>query len=151
MNAAIDSNNDRAAIAAKNRTGNRLHRVITAKTASEAETAIGYLRSPLAIRARCENILEAAFAGELQHFAVEMTAMPKVIDEVVAVTRANYPTTAFMPWPRSPSKGPGSIPGNFRRTMSGPRSIPANRHSVICNYWCLRFSRLRRQIASNSQ
>ena len=59
--------------------------------ASEIETAVEYLRSPLAIRARCENILEAGFAGELEHFAIEMTAMPKVIDEVVAVTRANYP------------------------------------------------------------
>jgi hypothetical protein len=60
--------------------------------ASEAETAIAYLRSPLAIRARCENILEKGFGGELEHFAVEMTAMRKVIDEVVAVTRERYPT-----------------------------------------------------------
>jgi hypothetical protein len=62
--------------------------------ASEDETAVAYLRSPLAIRARCENILETGFAGELEHFAIEMTAMPRVIDEVVAVTRANYPTLA---------------------------------------------------------
>jgi hypothetical protein len=60
--------------------------------ASEDETAIGYLRSPLAIRARCENILEAGFGGELEHFAVDMTAMSRVVDEVVAVTRANYPS-----------------------------------------------------------
>src|SRR5262245_37380113 len=60
--------------------------------ASVDETAVAYLRSPLAIRARCENILEAGFSGALEHFAVEMTAMPRVIDEVVAVTRANYPT-----------------------------------------------------------
>jgi hypothetical protein len=60
--------------------------------ASEDETAVAYLRSPLAIRARCENILEKGFAGELEHFAIEMTEMPRVIDEVIAVTRANYPT-----------------------------------------------------------
>src|SRR5687767_199798 len=60
--------------------------------ASEDETAVAYLRSPLAIRARCENILEACFEGRLRHFAVEMTAMPRVIDEVVAVTHANYPS-----------------------------------------------------------
>ena len=60
--------------------------------ASEDETAVAYLRSPLAIRARCENILDAGFEGRLRHFAVEMTAMPRVIDEVVAVTRANYPS-----------------------------------------------------------
>jgi hypothetical protein len=62
-----------------------------APTANEVDTAIGYLRSPLAIRARCENILDKGFAGELEHFAVDMAAMPRVIDEVVAVTRANYP------------------------------------------------------------
>src|SRR5215203_1427490 len=59
--------------------------------ASEDETAVAYLRSPLAIRARCENILEKGFAGELEHFAIEMVEMPRVIDEVAAVTRANYP------------------------------------------------------------
>lgn len=62
--------------------------------ASEDETAVAYLRSPLAIRARCENILEAALAGKLEHFAIDMTAMPRVIDEVAAVTRKNYPTLA---------------------------------------------------------
>ena len=62
--------------------------------ASEDETAVAYLRSPLAIRARCENILEKGFAGELEHFAIEMTEMPRVIDEVVAVTQSNYPTLA---------------------------------------------------------
>ncbi|HEY5922887.1 MAG TPA: DUF1688 family protein [Kofleriaceae bacterium] len=59
---------------------------------SEDETAVAYLRAPLAIRARCENILEKGFAGELEHFAIEMTAMSRVIDEVVAVTHERYPT-----------------------------------------------------------
>ncbi len=60
--------------------------------ASDDETAVAYLRSPLAIRARCENILEAGFSGALEHFAIEMTEMPRVIDAVVTVTRANYPS-----------------------------------------------------------
>ncbi len=60
--------------------------------ASDDETAVGYLRSPLAIRARCENILEKGVAGVLEHFAIEMSAMSTVIDEVVAVTRAAYPS-----------------------------------------------------------
>ncbi len=60
-------------------------------SASE-ETAVAYLRSPLAIRARCENILEAGLAGMLRHFSIEMSALPAVVDEVVAVTRAAYPT-----------------------------------------------------------
>lgn len=61
-------------------------------TTADEETAIAYLRSPLAIRARCENILEAALAGTLAHFAVDLDALPKVVDEVVAVTRQRYPT-----------------------------------------------------------
>ena len=61
-------------------------------SASDEEIAVAYLRSPLSIRARCENILEAGFSGALEHFAIEMTAMPRVIDEVVAVTRQSYPS-----------------------------------------------------------
>jgi hypothetical protein len=59
-------------------------------SASE-ETAVAYLRSPLAIRARCENVLEAGLAGLLKHFAIDLTALPRVIDEVVATTRTSYP------------------------------------------------------------
>lgn len=62
---------------------------------SETETAVAYLRSPLAIRARCENILEAGLAGKLAHFSIDLSAMPRVVDEVVAVTRAQYPTLAI--------------------------------------------------------
>src|SRR4051794_19087989 len=53
--------------------------------------AIAYLRSPLAIRARCEAIFEAGLAGSLAHFAVDLGALPAVVDKVVAVTRAAYP------------------------------------------------------------
>lgn len=52
---------------------------------------VAYLRSPLAIRARCENILEAGLAGSLAHFAIDLAAMPRVTERVVAVTRAAYP------------------------------------------------------------
>ncbi len=60
-------------------------------TVSTSATALAYLRSPLAIRARCEAILEAALAGTSEHFTVELEALPVVIDEVVRVTRAQYP------------------------------------------------------------
>jgi hypothetical protein len=50
-----------------------------------------YLRSPLAIRARCEAVFEAALAGSTEHFAVELAALPAVVDEVVRVTRERYP------------------------------------------------------------
>ncbi|HEX7836767.1 MAG TPA: DUF1688 family protein, partial [Kofleriaceae bacterium] len=58
---------------------------------SDVRSAIAYLRSPLAIRARCEAILEAGLAGSLAHFAVDLGALPAVADKVVAVTRAAYP------------------------------------------------------------
>jgi hypothetical protein len=60
--------------------------------ARDEDTAVAYLRSPLAIRARCENVLEAGLAGRLAHFAIDMTALPRVIDEIVAVTRKQYPS-----------------------------------------------------------
>ena len=55
---------------------------------SDEETAIAYLRSALAIRARCENILDAGLAGKLTHFAINLDALPAVVEEVVATTRA---------------------------------------------------------------
>lgn len=55
-----------------------------------AAQAIAYLRSPLAIRARCEAIFEAALAGS-EHFEVKLEALPVVVDEVVRVTREQYP------------------------------------------------------------
>jgi hypothetical protein len=65
---------------------------MSAPHGSDVETAIAYLRSPLAIRARCENILDAALGGRLTHFAVELGAMSTVADEVAAITRASYPS-----------------------------------------------------------
>src|SRR6185436_11055384 len=58
---------------------------------SDVSAAIAYLRSPLAIRARCEAIFDAALAGALPHFALELGRLPTVVDRVVAVTRAAYP------------------------------------------------------------
>jgi hypothetical protein len=54
-------------------------------------SAIAYLRSPLAIRARCEAIFEVGLAGKLEHFKIELEALPVVVDEIVRVTREQYP------------------------------------------------------------
>jgi len=62
---------------------------------SELASAIAYLRSPLAIRARCENVFEAGVAGRLAHFAVDLEKLPAVADRVIAVTRAAYPELAI--------------------------------------------------------
>ena len=61
---------------------------------SEVGSAITYLRSPLAVRARCEQILEVGLGGGLAHFAVDLSALPAVIAKVVDVTRATYPDLA---------------------------------------------------------
>jgi hypothetical protein len=57
----------------------------------DVAAAIAYLRSPLAIRARCETIFEAGLAGSLHHFAIDLGALPAVVARVVEVTRAAYP------------------------------------------------------------
>jgi hypothetical protein len=57
--------------------------------------AIAYLRSPLAIRARCENILSAGTAGRLEHFGVALDRLDAVAERVAAVTRASYPDLAI--------------------------------------------------------
>jgi hypothetical protein len=62
---------------------------------SDVGAAIAYLRSPLAIRARCETLFEAALAGALAHFTIDLGALPAVVDKVVAVTRAAYPDLAI--------------------------------------------------------
>jgi len=62
---------------------------------SETATAIEYLRTPLAIRARCENIFQAARADKLQHFAIDMSKLDAAADRVVEVTKKAYPTLAI--------------------------------------------------------
>jgi hypothetical protein len=59
-------------------------------SADEA-AAVAYLRTPLAIRARCETILEVGLADELEHFTIALDAMPAVIDKVVEVMLAADP------------------------------------------------------------
>jgi Protein of unknown function (DUF1688) len=60
-------------------------------TAIDDSGAVTYLRTPLAIRARAENILEAGLAGDLEHFAIELDAVEGVARAVVDTTRAAYP------------------------------------------------------------
>lgn len=64
---------------------------IAPATAADASAAVAYLRSPLAIRVRATNVLEAGLLGELRHFRVDRGRIDAVADRVIAVTRANYP------------------------------------------------------------
>jgi hypothetical protein len=65
---------------------------IVPATAADARAAVAYLRTPLAIRVRAANILEAALLGELRHFTVARDRIDAVADRVIAVTRAAYPS-----------------------------------------------------------
>ena len=60
-------------------------------SAADAGTAVAYLRSPLAVRVRSTNVLEAGLLGELRHFRVDRGQVDAVAELVIAVTRANYP------------------------------------------------------------
>lgn len=54
-------------------------------------TAVNYLRTPLAIRVRAANVLEAGLLGELRHFTIDRGRVDVVADRVIAVTRDAYP------------------------------------------------------------
>jgi hypothetical protein len=68
---------------------------IPVANASATSPSVEYLRSPLAIRARCESILQAGLDGKLQHFAVNLERLQTTAERVVAVTKAAYPTLAI--------------------------------------------------------
>jgi Protein of unknown function (DUF1688) len=53
--------------------------------------AIAYLRSPVAIRERCQQVLELAYANRLRHFAYHPEKLPEVAAYVAEVTRDAYP------------------------------------------------------------
>jgi len=53
--------------------------------------AIAYLRSPVAIRERCQQVLELAYADRLRHFAYHPEKLPEVATYVAEVTRDAYP------------------------------------------------------------
>ena len=60
-------------------------------SAADAGAAVSYLRSPLAVRVRATNVLEAGLLGELRHFKVDRSRIEAVADRVIAVTREHYP------------------------------------------------------------
>ena len=65
---------------------------IVPATAADARAAVSYLRTPLAIRVRAANVLEAGLLGELRHFTVARERIDVVADRVIAVTRAAHPS-----------------------------------------------------------
>lgn len=63
----------------------------------DAQSPIGYLRSPQAIRARAEEMLELGLAGSLDHFDVRLDRLSDVVDRVERVTRHRYPSLDIPP------------------------------------------------------
>jgi hypothetical protein len=58
---------------------------------TDTVTAVNYLRTPLAIRVRAANVLEAGMLGELRHFTIDRSRVDVVADRVISVTREAYP------------------------------------------------------------
>ena len=59
---------------------------------SESEQAIiNYLRSPQAIRDRCEMLFSLAHADQLHYFRLDLTQLDSVANYVLEVIRENYP------------------------------------------------------------
>lgn len=57
----------------------------------EEQAVIDYLRSPQAIRDRCEKLFSLAQADQLQYFRCDLTQLDHVADYVLAVIREEYP------------------------------------------------------------
>jgi hypothetical protein len=71
-------------------------RPVPALTPMERD-AIAYLRSPVATRERCQQMLKLACAGRLHHFAYHPARLSEVASYVAEVTRAAYPDLQ-VPW-----------------------------------------------------
>jgi Protein of unknown function (DUF1688) len=55
------------------------------------QQAIAYLRTPAAIRQRCDRIFQLACDDRLHHFGCDFTKLDKTADYVIGVMRENYP------------------------------------------------------------
>jgi hypothetical protein len=63
--------------------------------ASAAE--VRYLRSPRAIRERCEAVYDLGARGTLEHWSIDEGQLPAIAERVVRVTRAAYPDVRAIP------------------------------------------------------
>ncbi len=57
----------------------------------EQRSAIAYLRTPAAIRERCDRLFTLACADQLHHFRCDLTQLDKVANYVIEVMRDQYP------------------------------------------------------------
>jgi hypothetical protein len=71
-----------------------LESVLALDPASELE----YLRSPRAIRDRCETLYALGLRDGLEHFAIDEGRLDSVVDRVLEVTRSVYPDLRRIPY-----------------------------------------------------
>jgi hypothetical protein len=77
---------------------------------NDPQEAVAWLRSPAAIRERCNRVLAAAEAGELAHFAL----VPERLEDAAAYTTSpSAGATAGPNWP----------PASARRTVRKSRAF----------------------------
>lgn len=92
--------------------------------AGAAETAIRYLRSPLAVRERCEAVFEFVRAGQSRHFHLDFDRLSLARDLACKVMRESYPDPALIPsHSRVQHFGVGGIDrlGRFAAAIAEPR------------------------------
>ena len=65
--------------------------------AGAAETAIRYLRSPLAVRERCEAVFEFVRGGQSRHFRIDFARLSVARDLCWKVMRESYPDPSLIP------------------------------------------------------
>jgi hypothetical protein len=65
---------------------------------TDAVLEIATLRHPRTIRERAERIYALCAAGELNHFALDESKLPSVVERVIATTRAAYPDVRNIPY-----------------------------------------------------
>jgi len=62
-----------------------------ADCSQEQQSAIAYLRTPAAIRERCDRLFDFACADQLHYFRCNLTKLDQVANYVIEVMRDEYP------------------------------------------------------------
>ncbi|HKO94493.1 MAG TPA: URC4/urg3 family protein [Polyangiaceae bacterium] len=65
--------------------------------AGAADSTIRYLRSPQAVRERCEAVFEFVHSGQSRHFRLDLSRLPGARDFTWQVMRESYPDPALIP------------------------------------------------------
>src|SRR5688500_11896936 len=61
------------------------------------DSAISFLRSPTAVRQRCNAVLDFVLAGQSDHFSLDLARLPAAVDLTWQVTRQAYPDLSKLP------------------------------------------------------